>query len=506
MSSQNWGLSVASFSGYDEALDIFLEKTSRLAKFLTEKAQLQIEYSEKMKALTIKHQTKFMAIGNRNGQKGAAVESSTNKVFINVLGHTQKWCHDNDKMARIMLQAVNQDLSPTEKKSRERRSKLLQEDQKIRSTTDELKKRVVNAKSKSATRQKESEQARLKYLKCKERPDKNNLKEEDNLRVIASDKEALAERARDELSRVTKEFQKFQIQATKDTLPVLCSSQQDIYQNMTQCWKVSLKEIARKLRDTNDTSKQSITSLNKEIDSIDRHWDSDLVFSQKQRPAPVIPTTSGFQEEVTTPKLSQRTIEMQNAEIMASLQNTKIEASSGERRESSSHFLIPASSDRSRKQSESREKRKKDRRTTRVKAVDVDPALRSIIDSKAKRPGRRTEDFSSKESSPSASTVPITLPLSAELMGTRGRPEGLSAAEDERTEWDEMSIAETLGRATVLYDFTGERSHDTISVRAGEIIDVSMRDVDGWSKIKKVESGEEGYIPTTYFKLVDGYC
>ncbi|CBY40647.1 unnamed protein product [Oikopleura dioica] len=163
MSSQNWGLSVASFAGYDEALDIFLEKTSRLAKFLTEKAQLQIEYSEKMKSLTIKHQTKFMAIGNRNGQKGAAVESSTNKVFINVLGQTQKWCHDSDKMARVMLQAVNQDLAPTEKKSRERRSKLQAEDQKIRSTTDDLKKRVVNAKSKSAQRQKESEQARISF-------------------------------------------------------------------------------------------------------------------------------------------------------------------------------------------------------------------------------------------------------------------------------------------------------------------------------------------------------
>ena len=45
-----------------------------------------------------------------------------------------------------------------------------------------------------------------------------------------------------------------------------------------------------------------------------------------------------------------------------------------------------------------------------------------------------------------------------------------------------------------------------VRVRTGEIIDVSMRDVDGWSKIKKVENGEEGYIPTTYFKLVDGYC
>ncbi|CBY38670.1 unnamed protein product [Oikopleura dioica] len=281
---------------------------------------------------------------------------------------------------------------------------------------------------------------------------------------------------------------------------------------MTQCWKISLKEIARKLRDTNDGSKQSIATLNKEIDSIDRHWDSDLIFSQKQRPAPVIPTTSGFQEEVVTPKFSQRSIEMQNAEIMASLQNTKIDSQSisGEqsrRESSSSQFLIPAqSSDRNRKQSESREKRKKDRRTTRVKGEDIDPALRSIIDSKAKRPGRRTHDFSSKESSPSASSVVMNLPLSAELIGTRGRPEGLSAAEDERTEWDEMSIAETLGRATVLFDFTGEKSHDTISVRTGEIIDVSMRDVDGWSKIKKVENGEEGYIPTTYFKLVDGYC
>ena len=78
-----------------------------------------------------------------------------------MLGQTQKWCHDNDKMARVMLQAVNQDLAPTEKKSRERRSKLQAEDQKIRSNTDDLKKRVVNAKSKSVQRQKDSEQARI---------------------------------------------------------------------------------------------------------------------------------------------------------------------------------------------------------------------------------------------------------------------------------------------------------------------------------------------------------
>ena len=80
---------------------------------------------------------------------------------LSVLGQTQKWCHDSDKMARVMLQAVNQDLAPTEKKSRERRSKLQAEDQKIRSTTDDLKKRVVNAKSKSVQRQKESDQARI---------------------------------------------------------------------------------------------------------------------------------------------------------------------------------------------------------------------------------------------------------------------------------------------------------------------------------------------------------
>ena len=59
MPSNDWGDSWASFSGYDIALEHSVEKTTRLTKFLSEKAAAQLEYTKKLREIAQKHQGKF---------------------------------------------------------------------------------------------------------------------------------------------------------------------------------------------------------------------------------------------------------------------------------------------------------------------------------------------------------------------------------------------------------------------------------------------------------------
>lgn len=59
MPSNDWGDSWASFSGFDIALEHSVEKTTRLTKFLSEKATAQIEYCKKLREIAQKHQQKF---------------------------------------------------------------------------------------------------------------------------------------------------------------------------------------------------------------------------------------------------------------------------------------------------------------------------------------------------------------------------------------------------------------------------------------------------------------
>ena len=59
MGSNDWGGKPAQFVEFDTSLDLILEKTTRLAKFLSERAQAKIDYSKKLKEISQKHQQKY---------------------------------------------------------------------------------------------------------------------------------------------------------------------------------------------------------------------------------------------------------------------------------------------------------------------------------------------------------------------------------------------------------------------------------------------------------------
>ena len=62
MPSNDWGESWASFAGFDLALEQSLEKTTRFHKFLSEKAQIQMEFAKKLREVATKHQQKFIQL------------------------------------------------------------------------------------------------------------------------------------------------------------------------------------------------------------------------------------------------------------------------------------------------------------------------------------------------------------------------------------------------------------------------------------------------------------
>ena len=86
---------------------------------------------------------------------------------------------------------------------------------------------------------------------------RRNIQEEDKLRVSGLDKEALAERAKEEFNRQTSQFNLFQKQYYTDSLPNLCRSQQEIHKNLTACWKANLREYVKYLKTDNDVEHQA---------------------------------------------------------------------------------------------------------------------------------------------------------------------------------------------------------------------------------------------------------
>ena len=59
MGSGDWGGQPSNFVQFDNSLDLIIEKTTRLAKFLSERAQAKIDYSKKLKEISLKHQQKY---------------------------------------------------------------------------------------------------------------------------------------------------------------------------------------------------------------------------------------------------------------------------------------------------------------------------------------------------------------------------------------------------------------------------------------------------------------
>ena len=64
---------------------------------------------------------------------------------------------------------------------------------------------------------------------------------------------------------------------------------------------------------------------------------------------------------------------------------------------------------------------------------------------------------------------------------------------------------ETFGKGKVLYDFVAETGDGCLNVKEGELIDISLRDMNGWSNARKLDSKEEGFIPTSYFELTEQF-
>ena len=149
------------------------------------------------------------------------------------------------------MNIVQNELSPTDKKSREKQQKIKADGQKLQNQLQEQQRRLNNAKSELAKRRKDQEAAHLKYLKYKERGDKN-IQEEDKLRVTNSDKEALVERANEEFNRQVYQSNQIQAQYYNDSLPNLCRSRQETHKNLTACWKVCMKDLVKFAKSDND--------------------------------------------------------------------------------------------------------------------------------------------------------------------------------------------------------------------------------------------------------------
>ena len=64
------------------------------------------------------------------------------------------------------------------------------------------------------------------------------------------------------------------------------------------------------------------------------------------------------------------------------------------------------------------------------------------------------------------------------------------------------NMMKLLLRGQVLFDFDGQYPDLVcLAVRANEVLEVSLRDEAGWTLARR--SGTEGYIPTSYFKLIE---
>lgn len=166
-----------------------------------------------------------------------------------------QWAHQYENNAKSVMAVVQSELAPTDRKSRERQQKINADGQRCKNQLQEQQRRVSNAKAEFTKRRKDHEAARMKYLRYRERSDKN-IQEEDKLRVTSSDKEALAERAKEEYNRQVKQFNLVQKQYFTDSLPNLCRTQQELHKNLTACWKVSLREYVKFAKRDNDVIHQ----------------------------------------------------------------------------------------------------------------------------------------------------------------------------------------------------------------------------------------------------------
>merc|ERR1712154_535015 len=66
-------------------------------------------------------------------------------------------------------------------------------------------------------------------------------------------------------------------------------------------------------------------------------------------------------------------------------------------------------------------------------------------------------------------------------------------------EWEDQEEKEVRGvrKLLALYSYSGEED-GSIKMELGEELEVLEEDVEGWSRVRRSEGGEEGFIPTSF--------
>lgn len=118
-----------------------------------------------------------------------------------MLTQTISLASKNESSGKEILSLITSKLNNCEKRSIDRRTNLNMENTKYKLKLQEQQRRVENSKTEHQKRRKEQEKATMVYQKYKEKPENQNIAEADKLRVQSMDKDALADRSKQEYNR-----------------------------------------------------------------------------------------------------------------------------------------------------------------------------------------------------------------------------------------------------------------------------------------------------------------
>ena len=97
----DWGESWASYPNFDLCLDQLIEKSNRLSKFLSERAQAQIDYAKKLREIAQKHQQKYNLIHSKH-EKSKNNQHTSHIAFLRLV----LFFHPGAEAASFLMQTV----------------------------------------------------------------------------------------------------------------------------------------------------------------------------------------------------------------------------------------------------------------------------------------------------------------------------------------------------------------------------------------------------------------
>ena len=72
-----------------------------------------------------------------------------------------------------------------------------------------------------------------------------------------------------------------------------------------------------------------------------------------------------------------------------------------------------------------------------------------------------------------------------------------SIKHDESDDWSDDNENVPLRKLLALYSYDGEED-GTLEMEAGEELEIVEDDVEGWTRVRRTLSGDEGFIPTSF--------